>query len=82
MKTWKSSSKLSYYLNKLNKALLTVVSLMLAGLTFAQQQAQTIGANNNNEGRSSSMASAVVWIIGLAFFVVLLITILRPKKRI
>lgn len=64
----------------LSKVLLTVVSLMVGALTFAQQ-GQAINANSNNEVGGSSMASAVVWIIGLAFFVILLISMLRPGKK-
>lgn len=64
-----------------HKALLTVVSVMAVFAAAAQQQAQAIATNGNNPDHSSSMASAVIWIIGLGVLAILLISILRRGKK-
>jgi hypothetical protein len=59
---------------------LTIFSLFLSVITFAQSETKEIDVNiNSNSG--GFMGSPWIWVVGIAVFVLLLVALLRGSGR-
>jgi hypothetical protein len=78
METLSSASTGSKTLNKL---LLTLFSLFITVVTFAQETKKVDIDINTDKGGGGFMGSPWVWVVGIAVFVLLLVALLRGGNR-
>jgi hypothetical protein len=65
----------------MKKAYLSVLAALMSAITFAQEKKGELDVNiNTNEG-SNWYASPLVWVIGAAVFILLLVALLRGGRR-
>jgi hypothetical protein len=65
----------------MKKAYLSVLAALMSAITFAQEKKGELDVNiNTNEG-NNWYASPLVWVIGAAVFILLLVALLRGGRR-
>jgi hypothetical protein len=65
----------------MKKAYLSVLAAFVSAITFAQEKKGELDVNiNTNEGHNW-YASPLVWVIGAAVFILLLVALLRGGRR-
>jgi hypothetical protein len=65
----------------MKKAYLTVMAALLNAITFAQEKSAKLDVNvNTNEG-NNWYTSPIVWVVGAAVFILLLVAIARGGRR-
>lgn len=67
--------------NVFSKALLTILSVFLSVLVFAQDATKTVDVNINSDGGGGFFGSPWVWVAGAAVFILLLVALLRGGGR-
>jgi hypothetical protein len=67
--------------NRFSKALLTILSVFLSVLVFAQDATKTVDVNINSDSGGGFFSSPWVWVVGIAVFVLLLVALLRGGGR-
>ena len=66
----------------MKKAYLSVMAALVSALTFAQVKAAGLDVNiNTDEGGSNWYGPPVVWVIGAAVFILLLVALTRGSRR-
>jgi len=65
----------------MKKAYLSVIAALVSALTFAQEKAAELDVNiNTDEGGSNWYGSPLVWVIGVAVFILLLVALTRGRR--
>lgn len=65
----------------MKKAYLSVLAALVSAISFAQEKKGELDVNiNTNEG-NNWYASPLVWIVGAAVFILLLVALLRGGRR-
>ncbi|RYY99217.1 MAG: hypothetical protein EOO11_05715 [Chitinophagaceae bacterium] len=64
----------------MKKAYLSVMALLLSAMTWAQEATKSVDVNINTKGESAWYASPVVWVIGAAVFILLLVALTRGRR--
>ena len=62
-------------------AYLTLVTMLMSVVLFAQEKSTEVDINLNKEGGSNWYASPWVWIVGAAVFILLLIALTSGGSR-
>ena len=62
-------------------SLSTIAAICLSTLAFAQEKTAEVDINLNKGGGSNWYASPIVWVVGAAVFILLLVAILRGGGR-
>ena len=62
-------------------AYLTLVTMLMSVVLFAQEKSTEVDINLNKEGGSNWYASPWVWIVGAAVFILLLVALTRGGRR-
>ncbi len=60
---------------------LSVLGALLSALTFAQEKSANINVDINKGGGGGWYTSPVVWIVGAAVFILLLVALTRSSSR-
>lgn len=65
----------------MKKAYLAVIAALVSAMTFAQEKSAELDVNiDTNEG-GSWYTSPIVWVVGAAIFILLLVALLRGGRR-
>ena len=65
----------------MKKAYLSVMAALVSALTFAQEKAAELDVNiNTDKGGSNWYGSPLVWVIGAAVFILLLVALTRGRR--
>lgn len=65
----------------MKKTFLSIMAALVSAITFAQEKSGELDVNiNTNEG-NNWYASPIVWVIGAAVFILLLVALLRGGRR-
>ncbi|MDQ6814958.1 MAG: hypothetical protein M3040_14575 [Bacteroidota bacterium] len=64
-----------------SKALLTLFSVFLSVLVFAQDATKTVDVNINSGSGGGFFSNTWVWVVGGAVFILLLVALLRGGGR-
>jgi hypothetical protein len=64
-----------------NKLMLTLFSLLLSAITFAQETKNVDVNISTDSGGGGFFGSPVVWVIGIAVFILLLVALLHGGGR-
>jgi hypothetical protein len=59
----------------------TISAICVSILSFAQEKTAEVDINLNKDGGSNWYASPIVWVVGAAVFILLLVAILRGGGR-
>lgn len=66
----------------MKKAYLSVMAALVSAITFAQEKKGELDVNiNSNGGHNNWYASPLVWVVGAAVFILLLVALLRGGRR-
>jgi len=65
----------------MKKAYLSVLAALVSAITFAQEKSAELDVNINTDEGNSWYASPLVWVIGAAVFILLLVALLRGGRR-
>lgn len=65
----------------MKKAYLSVMAALVSALTFAQEKAAEVDVNINKDEGSNWYTSPMVWVIGAAVFILLLVALTRGSRR-
>lgn len=72
---------MSYEKEVMKKAYLSVLAALVSAITFAQEKSAELDVNINTDEGNSWYASPLVWVIGAAVFILLLVALLRGGRR-
>jgi hypothetical protein len=75
------TSKINFRFNFLSKAMLTIFSVFLSALTFAQEATKSVDVNISSDNGGGFFANTWVWVVGVAVFILLLVALLRGGGR-
>ncbi|GAA4330387.1 hypothetical protein [Flaviaesturariibacter amylovorans] len=65
----------------MKKACFSVLALIVSTLAWAQEEAtKTVDVNINTKSESAWYTSPVVWVIGAAVFILLLVALTRGRR--
>lgn len=64
-----------------NKALLTILSVLLSVGVFAQDATKSVDVNINSGSGGGFFSNTWVWVVGIAVFILLLVALLRGNGR-
>ena len=64
----------------MKKAYLSVLTALLSSLAFAQEKSANIDVNINKSGGSNWFSSPILWIVGAAVFILLLVALSRSRS--
>jgi uncharacterized protein YraI len=64
-----------------SKALLTIFSVLLSVVVFAQDATKSVDVNINSGGGGGFFSNTWVWVVGIAVFILLLVALLRGGGR-
>ena len=67
--------------NFFSKALLTILSVFLSVLVFAQDATKSVDVNINSDSGGGFFGNTWVWVVGIAVFILLLVALLRGGGR-
>jgi hypothetical protein len=67
--------------NIFSKGLLTILSVFLSVLVFAQDATKSVDVNINSNSGGGFFGSPWVWVVGIAVFILLLVALLRGGGR-
>lgn len=67
--------------NYISKVILSLFSLFLSAIVFAQDAAKKIDVNINTNSGGGFFGSPWIWVVGIAVFVLLLVALLRGNGR-
>jgi hypothetical protein len=67
--------------NIFSKGLLTVLSVFVSMLVFAQDATKSVDVNINSDSDGGFFSSPIVWVVGAAVFILLLVALLRGGGR-
>ena len=65
----------------MKKFFLSVAMAITALITFAQEKSAEINVDVNKGGGGNWYANPVVWVVGAAVFILLLVALLRGNRR-
>ncbi|GAB4091908.1 hypothetical protein [Flaviaesturariibacter terrae] len=64
----------------MKKISFTVMAAFVSALTWAQDATKSVDVNINTKGNSAWYSNPIVWIIGAAVFILLLVALLRGRR--
>ena len=67
--------------NFFRKTFLTVLSVFLSVLVFAQDATKSVDVDINTNKGGGFMGSTWMWVVGIAVFILLLVALLRGNGR-
>ncbi len=65
----------------MKKTYLSVLAALISAISFAQEKATDINVNISKGGGSNWYGSPIVWIVGAAVFILLLVALSRGRSR-
>jgi hypothetical protein len=65
----------------INKALLTILSVLLSVVVFAQDATKSVDVNISSDSGGGFFSNTWVWVVGIAVFILLLVALLRGNGR-
>lgn len=67
--------------NIFSRTVLTILSVFLSVLVFAQDATKSVDVNINSNSGGGFFGSPWVWVVGIAIFILLLVALLRGGGR-
>jgi apolipoprotein N-acyltransferase len=65
----------------MKKAYLSVMTAFFAVIAFGQDATKSVDVNINTKSQSNWYANPIVWVVGAAVFILLLVALMRGRNR-